>query len=334
VTEVHRKLELTLDRQLVECLVKRQHVVVLEPARDYDTAPVIRGFGATQGREMPFCRVEITTLLTPALLGALDQGAFFPDAGSGPFKFHVQALDRDRQPIDFSIPLLFIPVGRVSSAIGLYNAIDPKDPHSRRTCDLRGQSVAFAPSNNPGDTHLKATDLRFQVRTAELLNPPFLPMMELATVSVPAIDRLLASSGVPNPPAISFHDAYLAHGFDPVNNRPEAFATLDVTPDAIPGVTRKTPLSLAIPADKAGGIAAPAMSLDGLSRALGPVSSIDNHVKAGALLGPGGVPTNPQAFQDLLREIVKSLGGGLLGGIALNEVISIAAAAADRQSSP
>jgi hypothetical protein len=312
VWEVQRKLE-TAPNGPIECLMRRRYVVVLQPARDYDKAPVVGGYGPTQGREMPFRRVEISTHVTPALLGVPEHDLFFPTAGADNFKFHVNALDRDGQPVDFSMALMFVPADLTASVIGRYNA------GSDRACELGGQTVAFAASDRPGDAHLKASRLSFQIQVAELLNPPFLPRMEEADVSLPALDRLLASSGEQKPPTIAFHDAYLSHGFDPANNRPQAFARF------------KAPIRLAVPADKAGGLAAPAMDLDGLSRALGPVSKVDSHVAAGKLLGAGGTAPDPQALQNVLKEIVDSFDGGLLGGIALKQVISVATTAVDRQ---
>jgi hypothetical protein len=61
---------------------------------------------ANNGREMPFRRIRLMTLETPAL--DVPAGGFL-NAGSRAFKFHLVAEDVLGQQSEFDLPLIFVP---------------------------------------------------------------------------------------------------------------------------------------------------------------------------------------------------------------------------------
>jgi hypothetical protein len=268
-------------------LMTREFVVVSEAVRDYTTDPITTAY-TFAGREMPFKNLRITTQTTPALDRDLVPPDF-PQAGGGPFQFHIVAEDCDHQVIDFSMPLMFVSQDSTSDAIKKNNS------DANRTADLRNQTVAFAPSST-GDTNLNTRlrtasitfDAQFDVTS---LTPAFLPTLDAqsgAAVAIHAIDNLLGASGASGATVMTYHDIFLRNSFDSPNTS-EVFA-------------RFPNLALNVPADKAG-VATPRTVLNGLSRSLGPVPRV-NDLVAGTLK-----PSD-------------ALDGNLLGGITLKDIVS------------
>jgi hypothetical protein len=294
-----RKLEQAPDGTRVEYLMQRHFITVLEPCKNYATDAAVAGY-LHQGREMPLRSICITTLTTPAL----DRDPVppeFPTVLGVPFPFHILAQDVDGQALDFSMPLMFVLADTTSGAIQVANG-----DITQRTADLRSQRVAFAPSQDSGDTHLKAATITFNAQTDIAdLSPPFLPILESALVAIPAVDHLLGSSGAPPGVTFQFHDAYLQNGFDPQTNPTQTFAKLN-------------DLALSLPPDRAGGLMAPQMDavsgslkpsmiVNGLSRTLGPVPQVD------------------AAVAGTLEPILDALNMNLLGGITVKDVVSAVA---------
>ena len=83
----------------------------------------------------------------------------------------------------------------------------------------------------------------------------------------------------------------LIYGFDPALNKGEVFVEL----------TQK--LDLSLPTEKAGGLITPNTSIDGLSRALGPVADLEN-MKLGKF--------DPKALFENAK---------FLGGITLKDIL-------------
>jgi hypothetical protein len=300
VSITERKLETAPNGTRVECLVENIFLAVLEPCKNYATAEAVGAY-AHQGREMPLNSICITTLTTPPL-DRVPASLEFPTVGGVPFHFHIVAQDVDGQTLDFSMPLMFVADGTDPGTVpGAY-----ADATRRTASELKNQRVAFAQPQTSGDTHLKASEFTFNVQTSPNLIPPFLPAIESAQVSIPALDHLLSSSGAPPSVSFSFHDVYLQNGFDPATNPTQSFGKLDN-------------LAISLPADRAGGLMAPqldgssgsfkpSMIVDGLSRTLGPVPQVDN-LTSGANLDP----------------ILNALNMNLLGGITVKDVISAVA---------
>ena len=218
------------------------------------------------------------------------QAAFWPmvtgASGSADFQWHVVAEDWDGQRVEFTVPLVFVGV-EANSGTGNAVAFDRFSMASlamlyispiyqaRRTAQLQGQTVAYAESRKPGDTHLQTTSIVFGAEpddTSHNLSPLDFekanqprgyPTIWSAAVRIPAAATLAGAGGTVN---ISIHDSYIQHGMDPGGNPAEAFAKLD--PAGL--------LPLGFKPSQAGGLTTPNLSVSGLSRRFGPVGDIDN----------------------------------------------------------
>jgi hypothetical protein len=305
-------------------LVQRSFITVQQPERDY--GPLLAAY-AHHGREMPFRRIRLLTLDTPTL--DVPAGGFLHD-GSRAFKFHLVAEDALGQPSDFGLPLIFVR-GDQNTVEGLQLAQRTYAGElANRTADLRNQKVALGedPDNpgQPGDSGLKVGAMTFHAQLAvadptlgsapvpplsglhvDKLppgDPLFLPILESADVSLPAVDQLFGSSGVSGATTVALHPSYLTAGYS-THNPNRVFAALlhELTPT--------------LPADKAGGLAAPTMRLNGLSRLLGPVAKVDSTLPP--LPPPNGPPGSvppPIDPGDLIGDTK------LLGAIALKDIVA------------
>ena len=141
---------------------------------------------------------------------------------------------------------------------------------------LGGQRVALAKPDAVGDTSLNIDFINFGTMLPSDLAgpavPPFLPFVASAQARIPALEQMVGTTANATPAAqrqatsIAFHDNYLRVGFPPGDAKGvfAKFAQLPI---------------LAIPAERAGGLAAPKFAgVDGLSRLTGPVSGVDGFV--------------------------------------------------------
>jgi hypothetical protein len=264
-----------------EALLRQyQYIQVQEPVKDYEPlAPVY----LNAGRELPFKRIHITTRTTPKIDVPAEDQPFWPTVGGAPFRFQMVAEDMEGKTVHFDRPLMCIPLRAVvsqaswndqgpwQSILDAYHHGGAGEPSTTglRTVDLRSQPVAFAKTSdgNRGKTTLNTQSMLFEAqlveggeRISQLPNehPLFLPAMAMATVSIPAIERLL---GRPAPRVIRFDADYLSAGFSAATNKAEVFAEL--TPA----------FEMPFEAEKAGGLVKPDMAVEALSRAVGPVSN-------------------------------------------------------------
>jgi hypothetical protein len=263
----------------VAYLAQRSFIVVQQPEQDY--ASMHDAF-ASAGREMPITRIRITTLITPNLDEGKHDEPFIPNVeGEPPFQFQIEAQDLDGSRIDFAVDMIFIPMEALKTINDAFKLARLQKLYEGRRANLRGQRVAFAESfAKPGAATLVTAAISFGAQTPGATStvlvrnglkqqhlppghPPFLPVVERADVTIPAIAQLVGSAGTSGSTTILFHEAYLAKGFA-AENHGQAFAKFD------PAFT------LHIPAEKAGRLVTPSMSVDGLSRNLGAVSGVDD----------------------------------------------------------
>lgn len=255
VTE--RKFDLSLPGQPAY-LIKKEYLIVLEHVKENTSLG------------MPFSRVEITTTVTPELtkgpvITVSPELAFWPQVGQQDFQFHIVATDWDGQCVAFSSPLAFVSEadeGTIDAVIQDY-ATQPNAGQAsmRNQIQMNGQSIAFAKSvpagAEMGDAKLTTTMMTLIVNPAQSKDAPFLPMMQSASVHIPALEKLMGNN---QPATIQFSNTYLASGFDGNKNKGQVFAELTSKP------------SLTFPGDKSGGLVTPNMVLTGLSRTHGAVA--------------------------------------------------------------
>lgn len=318
-----RKFRKGGDGQAIAYLFQRMYIVVRKPEKTFPTP-----FQPDDGREVPFRKVRITTLMTPPLedpaktemfSGAL-QSAFWPQVSMKDFRFHCVTVDWAGNETEFDMPMPFIDAevafneNKVQSVIGTYGQ---SSEAPRRRPPLHGQKVAFAASKKKGDTELETESITFRVAFPggrvstdafrEADQPLFFPVMEDASVSIPALKSLVQLGTT----RINYPKAYIAGGLGGAN-KGEVFAAIASAPAVNFGSGGG--------AGKSGGVATPSFSVVGLSRALGPVG--------GQLASGAGDPL--AKAEDALADVV----GGkfdpkkffddqakLLGGLLLKDVI-------------
>jgi hypothetical protein len=275
-------------------LVQQIFLAILEPERSYEE---LSASYPGKGREMPFLRARIVK--APPKLED-------PDA---PIPVSLLLTDCAGSHINCDASVFFVTAE---------NAADPRQlgPLSARyqtlpPVALGGQRVAITKSDPTlGDTSLNLESINFDTKLpSDLVGPAvpaFLPFMSTAQARIPALEQMVGTSANATPAkhrqatSIVFHESYLRAGF-PLGDAKGVFAKF-------------APLaSLAIPPERAGGLAAPKFAkIDGLSRLSGPVSGVDDFVN--------NKPLDPEALLGDAK---------LLGLIELKKVIRAVAGGAD-----
>lgn len=244
-------------------LVQRQFLTFQEAAQRYDEAADAYPF---HGHEMAFSEVRFE--LPPN--GELARN-------TPVVQIDATLRDMKGQLVSCKLPALFVASDAAATPETLAELKSAFDAHSAIECGR--QKIALAPEAPGTDTSLTVERLRIGVvppnDLRQTIAPPFLPFVLSADVRVPAVERLLGTVGGGGhaATAIEFHDAYLRAGFGP-DNRSQQFLRF------------KQPLPpLSIPAQRAGGVAAPTFAgFDALSCVTGP--SIDRaEINALDLLG-------------------------------------------------
>lgn len=279
-------------------LCQRMFIVVREPVIAYDRE--VLGSGEPPDRLhllFPFTSVQLLTSVTPDLAEPVNldgilpnEYAFFPVPGgkdpSNPqnaFRFSVSAVDRDGRLLDFQVPLLFLgktaheSPADVRTVVERYNAQDsgptsePPDgsaPVGRVAAELRGQSLALAPSATPGDTALNISDAVWGMETTDALlardsdvDPRYVPRLRWARGVLPQVSHLSAGGSHTAVP-LRYPSPYAKHEFDD-GNRGELFVELVNT----------VPMTFHDGGEKSGALVTPSFTVAGISRLTGPVAA-------------------------------------------------------------
>lgn len=281
------------DGQRAAYLRTRMFVIVRQPIIDHNH----NGF--------PFRQVTLKTLVTPSIappeqsqIAGLSQDAFWVRSGENAtqdnhVQFCVVAKDHEGREIEFTTPLAFIAndkaTGNKAADIVSQAWTAPKAPS--RNCTLGGQAVAFAHRVNPNDTTLETQSINLGARYDQGRTPRFRPLVIEAQVDIPAVKQLLG--GAAQWSAIEYEPTFTQAEPGKYNNPAEIFARVK---GSAPAVAFKT--------DQAGGLVKPDFAIQGLSRSLGPVPTVD------AMVLGNFDPTN--VFPDVT----------LLGGIKLNQIVN------------
>jgi hypothetical protein len=244
-------------------LIQRQFLTFQEVEKNYSDVASAYPF---EGREMPFQQIRFE----------------LPHNGELPRDAPVIQIDatlRDAsdQVVACKLPALFVPSRSAADSDTLAELKRLFD--ERNVVECGNQRVALANESAGTDASLTVERLRMSVvpppDLKHAIDPPFLPFFASADVRVPAVEHLLGTvgGGARVATTIELHDQYRRAGFGP-DNAKQAFVRFQA---ALP------PLS--IPAQRAGGLAAPTFKgFDALSRLSGP--SIDSaEIDAHDLLG-------------------------------------------------
>jgi hypothetical protein len=266
-------------------LMQHMYVVVREREKSYST-----GSFQYKGHEMPFlANVTIKTLVTPDI----DPPAYFSAAspsfwinvGNTGFQFHLTATDLAGKKINFLAQLIFMGDSepQPDSLLAIYRT---QTAANDRLCPVKGQVTTYA-DPSAGDTDLKTDGLYFATQPVPTQspypNPPFLPYLEQATVTVPAIEQLL---GTTTPIAVQFYQRYLSNGLD-------ANAGVYFVIPSPPGV-------LAFAANQAGGLTVPNLTPTALSARKGVVAGSPDDAAAGKM--------DPTQFFDITAQLFGTVG--------------------------
>ncbi len=271
-----RKFRRTPKGTMAAYLIQRQFIVVRQPVKTFP-ATGLPG-QRYEGRKLPFRQIALHPLVTPPLddpaktgIAGLGNQAFWIQVAGQRLLFRCAATDWEGKDVEFTMPLIFIKAG--ANTLATLNAVQAAY-HSQqewRTVDLAGQSVAYAPPATAGDTRFETASLLFNV-SLPTASPPldaaqhpyFYPEMERAQIRIQQLEALLGTGATT---AVRLfgegNKGFLPAGFDPTNNKGEIFLEL-LNPIA---------LDFSQNTDKAGGLAAPNVKIQAISRGIGPVGA-------------------------------------------------------------
>ncbi|WP_063563838.1 hypothetical protein [Paenibacillus sp. O199] len=250
--------------EMVSYLVSWEIVVVREPKRSFP-APGM----PDQGRQFPFRSVELKTLRTPHIdVKNVDDP--WLTVQNQDILFHAIGEDQEGRTIEFTTPFAFVSNFDPSRIQNLINEFNLKDTNAnRRNRDMNGQKLAFASSNQPGDTEYVTNKMMFGATetgknpTGNNELPGYCPVLIAADVTIPAIEQVTNTNAKKFDNTknliVNYHQTYLQSSFDLDQNPGEVFLTL------------KDKVKKGFPGDMAGGIVTPDLSVKGLSRTYGPV---------------------------------------------------------------
>ncbi|MFI7320817.1 hypothetical protein [Streptomyces venezuelae] len=329
-------------------LNQRFFIMVREPVRGYGT-PEDNDDQRRLHRLFPFSSVRLLTLVTPDLEepqtipglstvgGDPDEKlAFFPvTATEDPFQFQVSMVDLEGRLLEFRTAMAF--VGKlvhenkadVRVIIEQYRNLVPEpspgppdlsDPAVRRAvADVRGQSIAYAPSRKPGDTTLSTGQLIWGAATTEAIlgldptdHPRFVPTVRWARAVIPALGQF-GGFGADQPQSVFYPEPYVRDAFTEAN-KGQVFVEL-VSP---------VDLSFRGSGQTSGALAQPNFPVAGLSRLTGPVAATRG-TAAGADAGAAPVDKWAKLAQgrfnplDYFGELA---GAKLFGMFPLTEILS------------
>ncbi|MEU6995718.1 hypothetical protein ABZ953_34330 [Streptomyces sp. NPDC046465] len=286
-------------------LNQRFFIMVREPVRGYGM-PQENDDQKRLHRLFPFTSVRLLTLVTPDLKepqtipGLSAPGvepdeklAFFPvSAAEDPFQFQVSMVDLDGRLLEFRTPMAFVgqlvhaDKADVRTIIEHYRSLcsdpapvppDVGDPGVRRVvADVRGQSIAYAPSRKPGDTTLSTGQLVWGAATTEAIldldatdHPRFVPTVRWARAVVPALGQFGGGFGADQPHSVFYPEPYVRNAFSEAN-KGQVFVEL------------AEPVGLTFRDDgqSSGALAQPNFPVAGLSRLTGPVAATPDRADA------------------------------------------------------
>lgn len=247
------------------------YVIIREPVREYPPLNYPH-----QGREMPFTRIQIKTLVTPHLLNPMTPPASL-DPTSGSFwmldhntgrdvPFELIGFNAAGRAVPFSMPLIFVRRGETHMNTVRDTWSTAKQPGSstpRRRAVVNGAAMDFAPGDPAGNNSvMPARALYFDV-TGEGGCGEYMPILFKADVTLSSVEQLVGPGAVTT---IGYFTGYLDNDLD-ANVGLFAHIEKDTSENHAQGS-----VGLAFSAEQAGGIATPNVQLMGLSTKRGPLA--------------------------------------------------------------
>lgn len=324
----------------IAVLRQRFFIVVRERVKTYSPSDHVHG-----GRNFPFTQIEVLTRVTPnladpastkvaedpadpifggAIVGRMAFWPTIPGPSGQPqlFGFQVVGTDRCGNRVTFAVPQLFVSEIPNQQKPGPVRKAYNRSGEDHRSAQLGNATVCFAPFDPAakGDTNLPTGAMVFTAgdpTAVSMIKPNYFPEMARAHLGIPPLQKLL---GQPNATAdVAYPTVYRDHGFDPAQNAGEVFLQLVNSAYALTfgggGSQAKS--------DALGGLAAPQMAIQGLSRVMGPVA---------AKPPAGGSPTPAQIEAALAKVIGNQFdptdffkGATILGGVDLGTILDVAA---------
>lgn len=249
-------------------------------------------------RELPFRRVQLTG--QPRRVGSGEHNAY---------EIEATVSDAAGAAINCVLKALFVPLHEARNAEILARMDADEYVGRLDLLELNHQRIVLAdPPDERGGTDFNVASMTLGAKPldpggARALDPLFTAVMKSAMVSIPAVEQLQGVAGgarsraARHPVPIRLTRRYVEQGLDRADTK-QVFAEIIEPIDG-----------LAIPAERAGGLASPKFpSMNGLSRTMGPVSNVDNFGREDA------PPLNPA---ELIGDTK------LLGTIALKDIVDL-----------
>ncbi len=311
-------------------LRQRYYLIVREPLRRFGAFDPV-----AEGRRLPFTEVRLLTMVTPNLDPPKDSTqvvgianaseGFVPFVAGAPLPFQFAARDQAGREISGTTPLVFVTADHAYDATTMATVRNWYDtaPAAVRSVDLAGTPVAFAPSNEPGDTWLESHRLTWGAAEpqgdgptlARAGQPDFLPILARAAVRLSAAEAALggplAGPGVAADGTVTvvFAEDYITGGLPGSpgggGNVGEVFVRLEHP---------ENPAHLDFGAnsagDRAGGVATPSLAITALSRANGPIGGPPADYAAGTFTPTSFFPASAKLLGDItLSQVVGEVTG-------------------------
>ncbi|MBI2708529.1 MAG: hypothetical protein HYX34_02380 [Actinobacteria bacterium] len=326
-------------------LQQQMFIAVTQPRRDYPGSFRIPWSGRGLPFNRLDCLTQITPpiddpSLSPAYASGIPpQEAFQVRSGGLPFRFHLRGADWAGETHDLRAMAVFVADTRayneanVQPIIDTYNGGNTADQNTAvaNPSGLDGAKLHYASAKQAGDTAFITRNVVFRATLPALIEggvpataadgdnpvpsefstrtlPRFYPA--LRTTDIEFSEAASAGgAGSPGPGTFGYFSVYLQKGFPSPTATPTEFAA---HPNkgavflSVPPSTGRTFLATAT--RKAGGMAAPALSIEAVSRELGPTGD------------PANISKGDFQPANVIPSSVK-----LLGGIALVEVLDVLA---------
>ncbi len=321
-------------------LLQKFFIVVRERVRSYPGDAQRYG-----GRDMPLSSIEILTHQTPDLMAPAEEGdvayanaehayeVFWPqlmsptpNVSGGDMRFHMAAIDSTGRRHTFDMPLMFVagtrnqdsdlaggkdtdalirahsPLEEVALSYNkLSNTLRRKAIFSRAlmrwSVDVDGNGAPLPEGES--DYHANSITFEGWKALSNIDGARFYPRVLQAELEIPAVKNLLGQSCIP---AASYHQYYLDHGFGGGNPAQMVFG---FAKQAVQGISAK-------PTNVFGGLLAPSLAPDGLSRKLGALTGAD-------AFKDGSFNSDPDSGSGLLAGIPDDM--TLLGVISVKTIL-------------